>query len=200
MSDNVPSAVASLSQSVSELNSITDAATERVNQLEHFLESCGVGFDSTIPLHHGEKKYLFSYIRVSKRHRFALKPIALGGGDYMPWAECSRELKLKSLPLLPHLMESVVEKVKAELTKAQFAMQTIDKLFGELNIPKHTKSFTALDVMKGVSLDQPPSLFKKTQSPVLRGLLDFVPEAAEPPKPAAPPPRGPVARSKKVEK
>lgn len=127
-----------LQKSANELNALTDKANDIVRRTEIFLtNTCRVGGCTEVPIYplddddeadsettlqnwlvyerfDGEFRILVTLTEEDKLR------------DKKPWAECSREMKLRAINSLPKLIDELLKKVRKRVSDAQASVQLLD--------------------------------------------------------------------------
>jgi hypothetical protein len=126
-----------LQKSTDYLNGLTDKANEIVRRTESFLkEKCRVGKRAGVPapsLHQDDdpdgpewETYL-EYERWKGDFRIVVTHLVDGNvHETKPWAECSRDVKLKTLDALPNLVGELLKKVKEQVADIQATVDLLD--------------------------------------------------------------------------
>jgi hypothetical protein len=126
-----------LQKSAVDLNAVTDKANDVVRRTEVFLrEECRVGGRASVPvysLHEDddpEGPAWETYLEY-ERHKgdFRILVTHLVDGDpheTKPWAECSRDIKLKTIDALPKLIGELLKKVKQQVADVQAKVDLLD--------------------------------------------------------------------------
>jgi hypothetical protein len=126
-----------LQKSTDDLNALTDKANEVVRRTELFLrEKCRVGGRASVPvpsLHEDDdpegpawETYL-EYERYKGDYRILVTHLVDGDPhETKPWAECSRDIKLKTLDALPELIGELLKKVRKQIADTQAKVDLLD--------------------------------------------------------------------------
>jgi hypothetical protein len=127
-----------LQKSTDDLNGLTDKANEVVRRTEAFLtEKCRVGKGAAVeaPSVHEDnddpnapmwETYL-EYGRYKGDFRILVTHVVDGDPqETKPWAECSRDLKLKTLDALPKLIGELHKKVREQVADVQAKVDLLD--------------------------------------------------------------------------
>lgn len=158
MSDSVVSAIAHLQQSTANLNTLADLAATRVKQLEDYLESCGIGFEVSIAITEAEKPDLyFSYSRIAKKYRLAVQQPGLMASP-VAWAECSRDLKIRTIQHLPRLLHAITKQIDERVKEAKAAAASVANVLSTLDIPRYPKTALEALALAGLSTGEPSAL------------------------------------------
>lgn len=146
MSDQLTSAIARLHDSASQLNAITDQASQYVNAIEEYLnETCRAGVGASVafnthPDGHWEQR--LGYLRHGKRYRIVVTsgdPEALDYDEVTPWSECPREIKIHALRHLDQLVLAIVESINRMITDATTSTDKARDLLESLRAREGTR-------------------------------------------------------------
>ena len=144
MSKDISSALSRVRESARELNQLCDEAAESVRSLEEYLaKECSVGIEAFVVVSsdhaedHAESMHL-CYGRWGGGFRVYLQWMDTRDPftSSKAWAECRREDKIATLPLLFDLVESIENEIKSRLDKARAAISDIKKLTNSAAAPK----------------------------------------------------------------
>jgi hypothetical protein len=126
-----------LQKSTNDLNALTDKANDVVRRTEIFLkEKCRVGGRAhvCVPPPDDEEQdpsletYL-GYERYRGDYRIVVTRVVDGDPqEAKPWAECSRDTKLRTLNALPELIEQLHQKVKKQVAEVQAKVDLLDSM------------------------------------------------------------------------
>lgn len=144
MSKDISSALSRVRESARELNQLCDEAAESVRSLEEFLaKECSVGIEAFVVISsdnyedHAESLHL-CYGRWGGGFRVYLQWMDTRdpGTSSKAWAECRREDKITTLPLLFDLVGSIEKELESRLEKARAAINEIKKMTSSAAAPK----------------------------------------------------------------
>lgn len=139
MSEDITPSLARLRDSAAKLNQLCDEAAMSVRGLEEYLaKECGVGINAHVVVsiskyeNHEEHIYL-SYARWGDRFRVLIEWFDESAPEQedtrsKPWAECTREEKLLTLPHFPNLIVAIEGKIASQIKHAQSAVSVITQL------------------------------------------------------------------------
>jgi hypothetical protein len=138
MSDEISASLARVQASAKKLNSLCDQAADAVRNLEIFLgDECSIGLEASVLVMseksaNGEYSLHLRYGRFSDRYRIIVSwKRGRGNNDtHKPWAECSREAKLATLPFLGHLMDIVDAEIAKQIASYEPAIASVAKWAG----------------------------------------------------------------------
>lgn len=129
MSNNAFDSLAGLRTSTEQLNKSADHLIGLVLGIEQFLsEESNVGTPVYVPTPSPKDSsvhYLLGYQRYDKKFRIVVKKIItnpLGIDDVIkPWAECTRDVKIKTAKCLTQLISEIYEVIQSEFDELQEA-------------------------------------------------------------------------------
>jgi hypothetical protein len=150
MADDLSVAFERLRTSTSRLNALTDVAAQTIRDTEAYLEELHVGVAAWVPVVTvwDEKdvrdrcEISLQYIRPDeKKFRVVVEFASFTedfhhGDEVKPWAECTREHKLRTFEKLPDLLVEIARKVDEQVSKAE---QTVAEVAAKLPLPKKRK-------------------------------------------------------------
>lgn len=142
---NLPKLLKALRELSPKLNALTDAANKTVREIEHFLnEDCSVGVTTVHNVELDDPAspaglYL-EYRRVGNKFRIAIVETDSGCNDtsVRPWADCTREEKLKTFKHLPELLAKIVDNVNEQIKETQEAITRVTASLAALRDPVQT--------------------------------------------------------------
>lgn len=124
---SVTSAMASLKNSADQLNHLTDKASETIRSVEEFLVTdCSIGFHASVETGQTDPstmKYL-AFRRIGNHFRIAVIFNSSGQfrqAEVKAWSDCSREIKIESILLLPALIQVITEMIEKDIARAETA-------------------------------------------------------------------------------
>lgn len=146
MADDLSVAVERLRTSSQRLNTASDDAARTVRDVEEFLEELKVGVSMVVDVEptkgqsHGAtgQLKLFYHKSTNGRYRVMVGLVPEDNGDVVlrPWAEASRDEKLRSFSKLPRLLTLLSVLVDEQAEKAE---QTVRDVTARLPLPKKRK-------------------------------------------------------------
>jgi hypothetical protein len=126
-----------------ELNALTDRANELIRRTERYLrDECHIGgthhvhipsMDVTAEMANGQtgpewSTYL-GYERYKGEHRIVVSHLVEGDQhELKPWAECSRDVKLKTLDGLPELIHELLETVNEQVADVRAKLGKLESM------------------------------------------------------------------------
>lgn len=147
MSQDIPSAFARIQESATRLNTLCDQASESVKSLESFLARCHAGvyaahnvWSDQTPYEDGDRLDL-CYGRLGNSFRvylswYRLQTCPEDQYTTKAWAECKREDKLLTLPLLGKLVAAIEKAVREKEEQARSALSAIEQFSGLMDAEK----------------------------------------------------------------
>jgi hypothetical protein len=113
-----------------QLNDATAEAGQAIRQIESFLDKCGVGlfFCLVVMENEDNEAVHLLYQRIRERFRIAVRvqnmpTMGVRDNTPVPWAECSRPLKMLTFPYVPELLKVIVGGLTAEIEKTTSTTQ-----------------------------------------------------------------------------
>lgn len=136
MNDELSASIEKLRETSTRLNQLTDEANYTVQALERFLsDECSIGVFASVIVKSGGSgseyagsQYL-EYRRVGSKYR-----IAVVWGDesqdeaVKPWSDCSRDVKLESVQMLPELLLALSRNVDQQVEAAEKATESVSQV------------------------------------------------------------------------
>lgn len=148
MTDSISVAVERLRASSERLNALCDTAAQSVRELEAYLQSLNLGFSASISAWTECSEDDFEQVELAYQsssngtYRVAVirsspeTEYEQGSYSSKPWAECSRDDKLRSFEKLPELLSELTKKLEEKLAKAE---HVVTMVAGSLPVPKKKK-------------------------------------------------------------
>jgi hypothetical protein len=143
MEDDHSASLRQLRGASDELNALTDRANELVRRTERYLrDECHVGgthhvhvpsMDVTAETSDGPPgpdwaTYL-GYERYKGEHRIVVSHLLdADPHEIKPWAECSRDIKLKTLDALPELIQRLLETVNEQIADVRAKLGKLESM------------------------------------------------------------------------
>lgn len=153
MKDDLSVSLHELRNSTNKLNTLTDRANGLIQRTEYYLsKECRIGgpvnvhIEALDKLDHNDNPNLpewtsyLGYERHNGEHRIMVTHVLDGDPhESKPWAECSRDIKLKAIEALPSLIEKMLEKVQNQVVELEGRLDRLDRI-----IPLKSASSSAL--------------------------------------------------------
>jgi hypothetical protein len=146
MSKKVRRAIETLQELSPKLNDTTSAANDTVAKVEAFLnDQCSIGLPCWILAERigskeapSEQHVWLGYDRVDGKFRVVVEQLIRHEDREehtgpKPWASCSRDLKLNTLPKLPKLLEAIAEEACKMAEKNDTAILAIETILSAMN-------------------------------------------------------------------
>jgi len=124
------------------LNEITDRAAESVKTVEKYLaEECKVGVEAAVTVESGVDEdngvswwTELKFCRIGQRFRIAVVEGHNVDGPpeetTTPWSDCRREMKLKTIKVLPQLLDAVIAEIDRHIADAEQAVEDVGAMLG----------------------------------------------------------------------
>lgn len=135
MSKDITESLARISEQTARLNQLCDEGAATIRDLEDTLEKMNVGVPAEVNLRRYEDPSCyeyedFVYRRIGGRFRigYALSSIEPESEIEKPWSDCSREIKLETLPRLAELVSQIAIEVEKRACAAETAIASVKKL------------------------------------------------------------------------
>ena len=147
MTDDLSKSLLKLRNSTNELNELTDRANALVRRAERYLsEECRVGGPVHVEVPSMDQPnenfgpdwstYL-GYERYKGEHRIVVTHAVDGDPhEIKAWAECSRDIKLKSIEALPDLVQMLLEKVNEQVAQIHEKLCLLEGMIPSEDDPK----------------------------------------------------------------
>jgi hypothetical protein len=154
MATDFPAQLQALQNSTNDLNALTDKANNVVRRVEIFLrESCRVGgwASAYVPIPEEDEnpedpRTIETYLRYERfkgEYRITVTHLIDGNAqETRPWAECSRDTKLKTLEALPELIDELHKKVSKQVALVQARIDLLDSMIPSVGEPQQRPSAT----------------------------------------------------------
>lgn len=161
MTDELKHAVERLRALSPKLNKTTDDANRTVQTVEKFLvEECSIGLVAQVdePGYMGKSPYYqIGFDRLDGKFRIVVTTVQWFSDDQKPvsqnaddadryteevaaWASCPRAVKLRTLPLLPSLLEKLASEAEQAIETTDEAVNAIHSLIGAIANPTSDSS------------------------------------------------------------
>jgi hypothetical protein len=143
MTDDLSKQLLELRKSTDELNVLTDRANELVRRTEQYLiEECRVGgpvyvhvasMDEPVVEEAGpgapEWSTYLGYDRYKGELRIVVSHVVEGDEhEVKAWAECSRDIKLDTLDVLPKVIQELLKKVRKQVAGVKATVDLLDSM------------------------------------------------------------------------
>lgn len=152
MATDFSAQLSALQNSSNDLNALTDKANDVVRRVEIFLrEKCRVGGWASAYVPQPEEdedpedprtyETYLRYERYKGEYRITVTHLMDGEPqETKPWAECSRDMKLMTLEVLPDLINELHKKVSKQVTHIQAKIDLLDSMIPSVGEPQHRPS------------------------------------------------------------
>ncbi|HNO77300.1 MAG TPA: hypothetical protein PKN33_04490 [Phycisphaerae bacterium] len=153
MSKKVRKAIETLQELSPKLNDTTSAANDTVAKVEAFLnDQCSIGLPCWILAERigskeapSEQHVWLGYDRVDGKFRVVVEQLIRHEDQEehtgpKPWASCSRDLKLNTLPKLPKLLEAIAEEACKMAEKNDTAISAIETILTAMSDEKDSEA------------------------------------------------------------
>jgi hypothetical protein len=126
------------------LNKVTDMANEVTRHVELFLNhEMSVGVPAEVAIGSpGEQTESLVYARVNGKFRIAVVVLDKATGNevmFKPWADCTREIKLRSFRYLPLLMTKLASEIAQQLAEVEEAAVQVAEVLASILDPGAAK-------------------------------------------------------------
>jgi len=120
------------------LNEITDKAIQTVQEVEQFLNDCNIGISVSVPtrvteinggVERGDRYLAYEPVGRNRQFRFVVHDKF---GPDKAWAECSREIKIESIAVLPKLIEALSSKITEKIRETDQSLEQVAQLLSHV--------------------------------------------------------------------
>ncbi|MGE0133387.1 MAG: hypothetical protein AB7U82_35365 [Blastocatellales bacterium] len=150
MDNNVSNTLERLRDSSSKLNSLSDQLNSFVSRIESYLDECNVGLPVNVRIGGIE----VSYCRFGQKFRFV---ISTNDTD-APWSDSPRELKLRTISVLPDLLNQLENSVKDKAEEVAKTLKILADMYPQLTQEKSGKQKAESPIFKGLENRKESSL------------------------------------------
>ena len=137
---SLPNSMQVLRETSNKLNSLTDRAADSIRKVEEFLSNeCSIGTPCrVVPKDGGDElaNSLPDIVVFYQRHGVKFRIMVdsnrtSSATPIKPWAECTQEIKLASMRLLPILLTKIASTLRTQIELAEKSLYEIDTYIGD---------------------------------------------------------------------